>query len=154
MWRSPCFTQTFSAWFYSHFKLNFVKPTLFSFGYDYLNAPACMVASQLNHQIILLLKCPLTHYWISLLVIMCHQTFVQLQCQTFSIASKKVKSQCSTLNVYHDFWGNNFHVLKCQMCCRHLPYWHFIVKYLSKLDTCTCTDPYWPSCRPICKILH
>ena len=33
----------------------FVKSTLFSFGYEYY-APARMVASQLNHQIILLLK--------------------------------------------------------------------------------------------------
>ena len=45
-------------------KMNFLKPTLFSFGYDY-HALACMVASQLNHQIILLLKHPLTHYWTS-----------------------------------------------------------------------------------------
>ena len=48
----------------SHFKLNFVKSTLISFGYDYY-APARMVASQINHQIILLLKRPLTHYWTS-----------------------------------------------------------------------------------------
>ena len=42
----------------------FVKPTLFSLGYDYY-ASTRMVASQLNHQIILLLKRPLTHYWTS-----------------------------------------------------------------------------------------
>ena len=41
-----------------------VIPTLFSFGYNYY-APTRMVASQLNHQIILLLKRPLTHYWTS-----------------------------------------------------------------------------------------
>ena len=50
--------------FCSHFKHNFFKPTLFSLGYDYY-ASARMVASQLNHQIILLLKRPLTHYWTS-----------------------------------------------------------------------------------------
>ena len=48
--------------FYSHFKLNFVKPTLFSFANNYY-ASAHMVASQLHHQIILLFKRPLTHYW-------------------------------------------------------------------------------------------
>ena len=42
-------------------KLNFVKPTLVPYGYDYY-APARMVASQLNQKIIFLLKRPLTHY--------------------------------------------------------------------------------------------
>ena len=51
----------FFLFFGSHFKLNIVKPTLFSFGYDYY-APAHMVASQFNHQFILLLKRPLTHF--------------------------------------------------------------------------------------------
>ena len=46
---------------------NMSNPTLFSIGYDYY-ASARMVASQLNHQIILLLKCPLTHYWTSPLI--------------------------------------------------------------------------------------
>ena len=44
-----------------------VKPMLFSFGYDYYSS-ARMVAPQLNHQIILLLKRPLTHYWTSPLI--------------------------------------------------------------------------------------
>ena len=61
---SPRFTRTFSLCVCSPFKLTFVKPTLFSFGYDYY-ASTRMVASQLNHQIILLLKHPLTHYWTS-----------------------------------------------------------------------------------------
>ena len=45
-------------------KLNFLKPTSFSFGYDYY-ASASMVASQfhVNCQIIQLLKCPVTYYW-------------------------------------------------------------------------------------------
>ena len=47
--------------------MHFVKPTLFSFGYDYYSS-ARMVAPQLNHQIILLLKHPLTHYWTSPLI--------------------------------------------------------------------------------------
>ena len=59
-WGSPSFTRIFSFWFCSHFTLNFVKPTLFSFGYDYYSS-ARMVAPQFNHQITLLLKCPLTH---------------------------------------------------------------------------------------------
>ena len=42
----------------------FSNQLLFSFGYDYYT-PARMVTSQLNHQIILLLKRPLTHYWTS-----------------------------------------------------------------------------------------
>ena len=56
----PEFTQTFSFDFTAIFKPNFLKPTLFSFGFDY--ASACMVTSQLKEQINLLLKCPLTHY--------------------------------------------------------------------------------------------
>ena len=62
-WRgSPPFTRTFSFEFTTIFKLHFLKPTLFSFGYDY-HALVRMVASQLNYQIILLLKRPLiTHY--------------------------------------------------------------------------------------------
>ena len=51
----PAFYSKFLFWFYSHFKLNFLKPTSFSFGYDYY-ASARMVASQLNRQIIVLLK--------------------------------------------------------------------------------------------------
>ena len=62
--RSPRFTWTFSFWLCSNLKLNFVKPTLFSLGYDYY-ASARMVASQLNHLIMLLLKRPLTHNWTS-----------------------------------------------------------------------------------------
>ena len=45
--------------FAATFKLKFLKPTLFSFGYD-CYASVGMVASQLNSQIILLLKRPLT----------------------------------------------------------------------------------------------
>ena len=41
--------------------VNFGHPTLFSLGYDYY-AEIRMVAPQLNRQIILLLKRPLTHY--------------------------------------------------------------------------------------------
>ena len=53
---SPTFTRTFSFDFTAAlFKLNFLKPPLFSFGYDYY-ASAHMVASQLNHQVILLLQ--------------------------------------------------------------------------------------------------
>ena len=59
-WRgSPPLTRTFFH-FTAIFTQNFLKPTLFSFGYYY--ASARIVASQLNHQIILLLKRPLTHY--------------------------------------------------------------------------------------------
>ena len=46
----PCLVCTLD--FTAIFKLNFLKPTLFSFVYDYY-ASARMVASQLNHQIIL-----------------------------------------------------------------------------------------------------
>ena len=49
------------------FQLNFLKPTSFHFGYDYY-ASVRMVASQLNHKIILLLKRPLTHNWSSSLI--------------------------------------------------------------------------------------
>ena len=42
-------------------KLTFVKPALFSLGYDHY-ASARMTASQVNHQIILLLKRSLTQY--------------------------------------------------------------------------------------------
>ena len=152
MRRSSCFTQTFSVWFYSNFKLNFVKPTSFSFGYDYY-APAHFPVKSPNNFIAEVPSNPLLN-----LPFNNHMSDSLFNCNAklFLSLRRKKKSQCSTLNVYHDFWGNNFHVLKCQMCCRHLPYWHFIVKYRSKLPTCTCicTDPYWPSCRPECKILH
>ena len=58
--------------FYSNFlfliwqpflNLNFLKPILFSFGYD-CYASADMVAFQLNRQIVLR-KRPLTHFWSS-----------------------------------------------------------------------------------------
>ena len=44
------------------FKLNFLKPAYFHFGYDYY-ASARMVASHLNHQIVVLLieKRPMIH---------------------------------------------------------------------------------------------
>ena len=53
---SPPFMQTFSFDFTTIF-FSFFKPPLFAFGYDYY-ASARMVASHLNHQIILLLKRP------------------------------------------------------------------------------------------------
>ena len=53
------FTQNFSFDFTAILKLNFLKPTLFSFDDDYPSAR--MVTTQLNRQIILLLKRPLTH---------------------------------------------------------------------------------------------
>ena len=60
-WRgSRLFTLTFSFDFAAIFKLNFLKPTVFSFGYDYY-ASACMAISKLNHHIILLMKRPLSH---------------------------------------------------------------------------------------------
>ena len=57
----PRFYLNFLFLFCSHFKLNFLKLTVFSLGYDYYASPR-MVAPQLNDQIILLLKRHLTHY--------------------------------------------------------------------------------------------
>ena len=60
---SLAFTPTFSFNFTAIFKLNFLKPELFIFIRFWLlihHALARMVASQLNHQIILLLKLPQT----------------------------------------------------------------------------------------------
>ena len=49
----PCdFTQRYPFDSAAIFKLNFLKPTLFSFGYDY-DASARMVAPQLDRQIVL-----------------------------------------------------------------------------------------------------
>ena len=56
----PPFTLPFSFDFTAILKLKFFKPTLFPFDDDYY-ASAHMVAFQLNGQIILLLKHPLTH---------------------------------------------------------------------------------------------
>ena len=48
------YSNFFSFDFAAILTLNFLKPTLFSFGYDYY-ASARMVTSQLNYQIILLM---------------------------------------------------------------------------------------------------
>ena len=45
----PAFYSNFLFFICSHFELDFIKPTLFSFGYEYY-ASAHMVKSQLNHQ--------------------------------------------------------------------------------------------------------
>ena len=59
------YSITFSFDFmYSHLKSEISQTNFISFGYDYY-ALARKVASQLNHQIILLLNRPLTHYWSS-----------------------------------------------------------------------------------------
>ena len=54
------FYSELSLDFTAIFKLNFLKPTSFLFGYDY-HTSARMVAPQINHQIILLLGHPITH---------------------------------------------------------------------------------------------
>ena len=79
------------------FKMNFVKPTLFSFSYDYYTS-ARMVASQLNHQIILLLKRPLTHYWTSPLILD--------QINPFGLYRLLIQSALQKPKMLHNQWEN------------------------------------------------
>ena len=58
-----CLFKLFLLDFVAILKVTFVKPVLFFTWLQFYYAPARMVVSQLNHQIILVLKRPLTHYW-------------------------------------------------------------------------------------------
>ena len=78
----PAFYSNFLFWFYSDFKLNFLIQSLFPFGYGYY-ASALMVASQLNRQIILLMKRPLSLYWSPLLKESTVEEWLDYQSQWF-----------------------------------------------------------------------